>query len=197
MVAGDLPLPAPDEPAVIAYASKPTPTPLPRRPRFHVWVLPLLWLLGAWSSRVNHGDELFGFFMANAPTALLLGPVIDALGRWVPDGPHWFPAILAAGFFLWTAVGWFLDRLGAWRAFYLAVPLAFVVFVRTRIAVTPHVPPIADYPGQEWEWDSASVAYCWAVYAVAIAALAGTLLGRLVRGWVKRPRPAVPAHSAG
>ena len=192
MVDGDPPLASPDEPAVIPYAS----TPPPRRRHFHAWVLPLLWLPGAWSSRVNHGDEYFGFLMANLPTGLLIGPVIKALGRWVPAGAHWMPAIIAAGFFLWATIGWLLDRLRAWRLVYLAVPVAFLVFVWTRIAVTPHIPPIADYPGQEWEWDSATVAYCWAVYAVAAVTFIGALFGRLVRWSVKRPRRAAPAHSA-
>jgi hypothetical protein len=78
---------------------------------------------------------------------------------------------------------------------YGVIPIAFLVIVKSRVAVPGHIPPMADYPGQEWEWDAVFVALCWAVYAVALATLAGATVALSLRWCVRRVRPAVPARS--
>jgi hypothetical protein len=168
----------------------------PRR-CFHAWLLPLAWLPGGWGSRVYHGDEYFGFLMANLPGGLLVMPLFKVLSRWIPGGERWFPAVIGAGLLLCAAAGWLLDRLGAWRWVYLLLPVAFLGIVLSRVAVPGHVPPLADYPGQQWEPDAVCVAYCWAVYLVAAATLLGAAAARVGRALVRRTRRAAPARSAG
>lgn len=179
------------DPAILPYAS---PGARPRRRHFHVWLLPLMWLPGGWGACVHYGDEYFGFAMAHAPSALLVVPLIKVLGRWIPEGERWFPVVVVAGVFLWAGVGWLLDRLRAWRAVWLLAPIVFVLVVKSRIAVPGHVPPIADYPGQEWQWDAVFVAYCWSIYALAAVTLAGAIVANVVRRVLSTVKSAGPAR---
>jgi len=166
-----------DAVAVLSYAARP---PRHRRPwwqrHFHVWLLPLVWLPGAWGARVHHGDEFIGFAMAHFPCLVILWPLqkvvgpVDQLGLEIGQI---FLIVIAAGFVLWTLVGWLLDRLRAWKSVYVIMPLVLLLFVARHWSIPGHVPPMDYYAGQEWEWDSVYVAYCWAVYAVAVVTLVG------------------------
>ena len=181
---------------VLPYASTGTKR---RLRRFHVWLLPLVWLPGALGSIVFYGDEFFAFEAASIPSAVLVYPLIKLCDyfQWTPFvGQRFFPFVIAVGFVLWAAVGWVLDRLRAWRWVYVVIPFAFVVIVKARVAVPGHVPPMVDYPGQEWEWDAVSVAYCWAVYAVALATLIAAIIVRSVGRVVRGVRAVNLAHSA-
>jgi hypothetical protein len=167
--------------------------------RFHAWVLPLVWLPGALGSLTFYGDEFFAFEAASIPSAVLVYPLIkvcEYFGWTSFIGQRFFPVVVAAGLVLWMTVGWMLDRLRTWRWVYIAIPFAFLLVVKARVAVPGHIPPIVDYPGQEWEWDAVFVAYCWAVYAVALATLLAAAIIRSI-GWIIRREPAaIVAHSA-
>lgn len=182
---------------ILSYAAAP-----PRRRRvlslltrhFHVWLLPLVLLPGAWESRAHYGDEYIAFAMSQLPSGIILWPLVKLFGQ--PDLPahQLFLIVIAAGLVLWACAGWLLDRLRAWKSVYLIMPFAFVAIVTSRLAVPGHVPPIDDYPGQEWEWDAVFVAYCWAVYAVALATLVGAgavAAGRACVRWARRAAPSM------
>jgi hypothetical protein len=127
--------------------------------------------VGGWGSRVHHGDEFFGFGMVHFPSAIVFVPLSKLLDLPTLNSEWGFRIFVAVGFVLWAGFGWLLDRVRAWRWMYVLMPVVFVVIVLSRRAVPPSIPPIADYPGQEWEWPSVFVAYCWAVYAVALVFL--------------------------
>ena len=172
-------------PDTLAYAPPSRNRTLWRR-HFHVWFVPVMWLPGAWGSTIYHGDEYFAFGMANAPSFLVLFPFMKLVQHHL-SGERSFVVVVGAGFLMWLAVGWLLDLLRAWRWPWLLAPVVFVLIVRSRVAVPGHVPPLADYPGQEWERDAVCVAACWTVYAVAVALLVGALTGamaRIVRRWL-------------
>jgi hypothetical protein len=133
--------------------------------------------------------------MAHLPSAIIIMPLMK-LTNYQPNlsTESGFVIVVAIGFALWTFVGWLLDRLRGWRWMYLLMPIAFYFIARSRIAVPGHVPPIADYPGQNWEKDALYVAYCWAVYLVALIFLLAATLAALARArWSRRlflPHPA-------
>ena len=93
---------------------------------FHVWLLPIVWLPGAWGSLVHYGDEFFAFGMANLPSVVVVYPlmkVLEHLGSTSSIGQRTFPVVVAIGFVLWAAIGWILDRLRAWRWVYGVIPI--------------------------------------------------------------------------
>ena len=176
---------------VLSYASNPPRhAPLLLR-HFHVWVLPLIWLPGSWGSRIYYGDEFVAFAIANLPTALVCAGIAKLVRLPEINGEGSFWMVVAAGFVIWCFVGWLLDRVRAWRWIYLLMPLAFFAIVKSRIAAMGSVQPTAGPahpPGQEWEWPSVFVAYCWAVYLVAVAILIGSTIAALIRVVVHKVR---------
>ena len=181
------------EPNPLSYAPPSRNAPLWRR-HFHVFLVPLAWLPGAWGSTVYHGDEFFGFAMANVASIVVLFPFFGLIERNLPIGRAMI-VVVAAGFVACLAAGWLLDRLRAWRWPWLFSPVVFVLIVRSRIAMPGHVPPLAYYPGQEWERDALCVAACWTVNAIAVVLIIGAAAARAAR-IVKRWLMGVGGRSA-
>jgi hypothetical protein len=175
----------------LPYAAPSLKPPIWRR-HFHVWLLPLVWLPGAWGATIYYGDEYFAFGMAHAPTGIALFPFIEQIQRYLP-GERGFILFVAVGILHWLVVGWLLDRLRAWRWVYLLMPVVFAIIVNSRVAMPGHVPPLPYYPGQERELDALCVASCWAVYAVAMQVLIGAGVAALVRR-VMRMRRGAPGY---
>jgi hypothetical protein len=175
-------------PAVLDYQDPST-----RRRRrwmwFHIIALPLVWLPGSLGSLKWYGDEYGATVGANLPALLILMP-LSKLG-FQPESLLWF--VGAAASFV-VGMGFLMDRVRAPRWAYALVPPVFAWAVLSGHFVPGHVPPLppAMTAARRWDMDTLCVAYCSAVYLVALAAIVLTALLRAARRLI-RPTANAPA----